>query len=181
MAVTDARTIKNPAIGDVVTFVETAEETGRTFVEVGLAPRSGNAPHIHVNFDEHFECVTGTLEVRVGRQKLRLAPGERAIAPAGSVHCFSNPTDASTTFRVVLEPGHTGFEQSLRIAYGLACDGQVRKGGVPRSLAHIAVLSDMSDSAPAGAFRFLGPVLRKAARRACAKGVDAELVARYCS
>ena len=175
------RVIRNPAIGDVVTFLDTAAESGgaRTYVEIELQPRGGNAPHIHGSFDEHFECVEGTLAVKVGKSVLHLGPGERATAPAGSVHHFANPTDETVRFRVELRPGHAGFEHGLRIAYGLAEDGLVRGAGIPRKLSHTAVLSEMGDTRPAGTLAALGPVLRILARRARARGVEAELLARY--
>jgi quercetin dioxygenase-like cupin family protein len=173
-------TIRNPAIGDVVTFVETAEETGFTVVDVELAPKSSNALHIHRAFDEHFEAVAGQLTVRVDGRTYRLEPGAGAVAPAGSVHGFANETESSIRFRVRLTPGHTGFEQGLRIAYGLAEDGLVRKGGVPRSLTHIALLTTMGDTQVAGPLRLAAPLFERLARRARARGVEQQLIDRYC-
>lgn len=176
------RTIRNPAIGDVVTFLETATESGgvRTLIEIELAAHGGNALHRHLGYDEHFEVVEGSLEIRLGRDRRTLVAGERATAPAGSPHCFSNPTAASVRFRVELRPGHSGFEQSLRIAYGLAEDGLVRSGGIPRSLSHTAMLASMGDTRPAGPLAALGPLFGLIARHGRRKGAERELILRYC-
>jgi quercetin dioxygenase-like cupin family protein len=178
-----SRTISNPAIGDVVTFLETAEESGgaRTYVEIELAPHGGNAPHRHLSYAEHFECLEGTLNVKVGRSVLRLAPGETATAPQGSVHHFANPTDEPCRFRVELTPGHAGFENSLRIAYGLAEDGLVKPGGMPRSLTHIALLAEMGDMGAAGTLRVLTPFVGLLARRGRRRGIERDLIERYVS
>ena len=168
---------------DTVTFVETAAESGgaRTLVEVELAPGGGTPPHVHRTFAEHFEALDGTLSLQLGRVVRRLAPGERATAPAGVLHRFFNETAAPIRFRVELRPGRVGAEHALRIAYGLACDGRVRRSGVPAELSHIAVLFALGESDLPGGFGIARPLLGWLARRARRRGVERELVARYCT
>ena len=180
-SVTAPRTIRNPAIGDVVTFLETAAESGgrRTYVEIELVPGGGNAPHRHMTFDEHFEVLEGTLTVHVGRRALRLGPGERATAPVGCLHRFSNPTGETVRFRVELTPGHEGFEQALRIAYGLASDGYARPDGAPRSMLQIAVLARMGELRPGGALALFRPVLGVLAWWGRRRGLEQALIERY--
>jgi quercetin dioxygenase-like cupin family protein len=186
MSSTDAaaktRRIYNPIQHDAATFLETsAESDGRhTLIEVELAPGGGNTLHRHLAFDERFRALDGTLTVRIGNREERLETGEVACAPIGAVHCFSNRTDEPVRIRVELLPGHTGFEQSLQIAYGLAEDGLARANGIPKRLAHLALLVQMGDTRLPGAMRMLEPVLRLIARRARRRGVEAELVERYC-
>src|SRR5205823_1789633 len=103
-----------------------------------------NEPHRHLTYAEHFRCVQGTLTVRLGRTATRLAPGDTAVAPAGSVHCFANETAAPVRFHVELRRGHRGFEQALQIGYGLARDGHCDARGYPRDIRHLAVLAEMS-------------------------------------
>jgi quercetin dioxygenase-like cupin family protein len=181
-ATAEARRIHHPIQRDAATFLETSAESGgvRTLIEVELAPGGGNEPHRHVAFAERFTVVDGTLNVRVGDRDLDLEAGETAAAPIGALHRFANRTDAPVTFRVELLPGHRGFEQALQIAYGLAEDGLVRANGIPRRLAHLALLVELGDTRPSGPLQLLQPIFGLIARRARRKGVERELVESYC-
>ena len=170
-------TIHNPVQKDTVTFLETAAETGRTLVEVDLAPGGGNKLHRHLTYAERFEVLEGTLTVRIGRQRLRLGPGETATAPARSRHCFSNETGEPARFLVELTPGHAGFERSLRIAYGLASDGETTRDGIPKRLSDMALLARMSEIRVCGPLATLNPLLGAVARRSAAR--ELELLDRY--
>lgn len=137
-----ARTIKHPLIGDVVTFVETAAETNGAYllVEVELAPAGGNGLHYHTTFAEHFEAVKGILGVQLGKQELMLKPGETFSVAEHLHHRFFNPDPKNKIlFKVKITPPRY-FEQTLRIAYGLANDGKVNSKGIPKSIWHMAIL-----------------------------------------
>ena len=178
-----ATTIHNPVQRDTVTFLETAEQSGgrRTLAEVDLAAGGGNELHRHLTYAERFEVLEGTLTVQVGRRILRLGPGETATAPAGCRHRFGNETDEPVRFRVELNPGHAGFEMALRIAYGLAADGMTTGRGIPKRLDHLALLGEMAEIRVCGPLATLNPLLKGIARRARRRGVDRELIDRYCS
>ncbi len=130
------RVIKNPLIGDTVTFVKTAEETGGayTLVEVELAPNGGNGMHYHIDFDESFEVVEGTLGIQLGKKIIHLQPGQSAVAMRNAVHRFFNPSPSQPVkFLCTITPA-LQFEQMLRIAYGMANDGLTNKKGMPSIL-----------------------------------------------
>jgi hypothetical protein len=97
-----------------------------------------------------------------------------------SLHGFFNPTDKVIKFNVSLRPGHTGFENSLRILYGLAADGLTDKKSIPRSLKHTAIILCMSDMNLPGLFTVLFPLLKLIARRAKASGEEQRLIDKYC-
>jgi mannose-6-phosphate isomerase-like protein (cupin superfamily) len=177
------RRIYHPLQKDYATFLETAAESGGrwTLLEIELAPGGGNALHIHHRFAERFTVVEGELEVQTGRASTVLRPGDSAVAPAGVAHRFSNPTNRVVRFRAELTPGHSGFENALRIAYGLAADGLMSANGMPKKLAHLALLVEMGDTELIGPAALLRPALSWLARRARARGVERELLARYCS
>jgi quercetin dioxygenase-like cupin family protein len=177
------RRIHHPLQKDYATFLETAAESGGrwTLLEIELAPGGGNAPHLHRSFAERFTVVEGQLEVRTGRDITILGPGQSVLAPAGVAHRFANRTDRVTRFRVELTPGHSGFEATLRIAYGLAADGLTSARGTPKRLDHLALLVEMGDTELVGPPALLRPAFRWVARRARAGGVERELLARYCS
>ena len=176
-----SRRFFNPLQRDAVTFLETSEESGgaRTLIQVELAPGGGNALHRHMTYAEHFEVLEGRLTVSLDGLEHRLHPGETAVAPAGVLHNFSNPTDDTVVYRVELRPGHRGFERALQAGYGLAADGRTRADGTPKNLLELAVLTHWSDIRISGPLRMLQPLFGVLATVARRRGVDRELARRY--
>lgn len=176
------RVFENPLIKDKVTLLESSRETGGayTLVEVELQPRGGNSLHYHTTFTEEFTAVEGVLGVDLNKQEMRLQPGRSFIVPIGKLHRFYNPGGEPIRFHVKIAPGHERFEQALAIAYGLASDGLVSKKGIPKKFDHAAVIFAMSDTGLTGFFSVLQPIFKWRAGRARKRGVDKELIARYC-
>jgi mannose-6-phosphate isomerase-like protein (cupin superfamily) len=141
------RTVRNPVIGDEVTFVHTAGETGgeHTLARVLLNPGGGNPLHYHLTYTEEFEVVDGFLTIHRDGERLMLGPGETAHAPIGSRHRFANDTDRPVTFLTTIRPARR-FEEQIRIAYGLARDGKTIGGGVPRNPLQLALLFEISET-----------------------------------
>lgn len=141
------RTIRNPIVGDEVTFLRTAQETGEEYVlaRVKLAPGGGNPLHHHPTFAEEFEVVEGSLTIERDGRKLLLDPGEHATVPAGSVHRFANDTDHPIVFLAQIRPARR-FEEVLRVAYGLARDGKTNAAGIPKNPLELALLYEMGES-----------------------------------
>lgn len=179
-----SRTIENPVIGDRVTFVRTSGETGGEVTEllVELAPGGGNELHYHTSFTESFTPLDGQLGVQIGMDRRLIDPGETATVPPGVVHRFFNAADRPVRFKGEARPGTLGSEQFVQIAYGLARDGLVNRRGLPRNLTHIALLMEMGDMrAPGIMFRVLRPLLGWLARRGRERGVERQLIERYCT
>src|SRR6478735_9037994 len=119
------RTIVNPVIKDEATFLRTARESDSKVSElqITLAPGGGNRMHYHKTYSETFIAVDGELGLRLGRNGTKLLkPGERYTVQPMQHHCFFNPGGNTVKFNILIEPGHEGFENSLRILYGLAKD-----------------------------------------------------------
>jgi mannose-6-phosphate isomerase-like protein (cupin superfamily) len=181
MAIATAREIYNPVQRDRVTFLKTAAETGGelTLLEMEVAPGGGNVLHIHATYSERFTVIEGALGVQIGKRQKMLRPGETEIVPAGTVHRWFNSSTQPARIYVELRPGHAGFEQALRIGYGLATDGQTNAAGIPKNLLHLAVLTQMSDIKLVGPMAVMSPLFGLLARIARRRGVEAELLARY--
>lgn len=175
------RRIENPIIGNVVTFVETAEDSGgeRTLVEVELPPGGGNPAHYHDTLTEHFVVRQGRLKVHVDGVTTELGPGDGAEAPAGTRHWFRNASDEPVIFETELRPGHAGFEKSLRLGYALAADGRTNRKSIPRNPLHVAVLLDWSDMRLPGAYAIAERPLKMLNRVARRFDVGAALERRY--
>jgi len=166
------RLFENPQIGDRIFFKKFAHEPGdhSNIIDVELKPGGGNQLHYHKTYDEHFECLEGELSLEVDKKIIVLLPGETAVAPRQSVHRFFNQSDEPNRFRVTITPGQPGFEQMLKIVYGLATDGLLRANGTPKKFWQMGVLVALSDTNLPGLFSLLQPLLTRSARRAMADG-----------
>ncbi len=176
------RVYENPVFGDKAVFLKTFEETNgdSTLLEITLAPGGGNAMHFHLDFSETFRPITGALLVRIGHERKLLQPGEVCTVPVKTPHCFQNPSKETIVFQVELQPGHPGFENSLKIAYGLAKDGLTNQKSLPKKFSHLALLATMSGTFPVGIFSLLMPLLQWKAKRARKQGVEQKLIDTYC-
>lgn len=163
-------------------FLETVAQSGgvHTLLEIELDPGSGHPPHRHVSFGERFRVVEGTLTLTLRGEEHRLGPGETATAPIGALHGFANDTDAPVRLHIEALPGHRGFEQALQIIDGLERDGLIGASGYPRRLSHTAVIVSLSESRACGGLRLYEPLFALLARRARRRGIEQELVERYC-
>lgn len=177
-----SRRIYNPIQKDAVTFLQTAEETNGAYslLEMEVAPGGGNDLHFHSSFAEKFTVISGEFGVQVGKEAFSLKSGESATAPKMSLHRWFNNTSEMAIVRVELTPGNTGFERSLRIAYGLAQDGLMNDKGIPKNIAHLALLIELADTGLPGIFSVIAPLMRLIAARARRRGVEQELIKRYC-
>ena len=179
---TRPKVYENPTIGDKAIFLQTAAQTrgAYTLLEIELAPAGGNPLHAHRTYSETFIPVEGELEVQMGKERKLLKPGETFTVPVKAAHCFHNPSDKTVKFRVKLVPGNEGFENTVKIGYGLAKDGLTDRKGFPKRLAHGAVLMNFFDPAPIGMMRLMLPFFRWKARQARKQGVEQELLDQYC-
>ena len=175
------RKIYNPVQRDAATFLETSEETGgaRTLAELEVAPGGKVTPHYHLTYSERFQVLEGHLTVDIDGVHHELKPGDEAVAAARSVHAWSNPGEERSVVHVELRPGSPGFENGLRVAYGLAADGLVRKNGVPRNPLHAALVLQMGEVRLPGGYAALDRVLGLLAFVARWRGIDRELERRY--
>lgn len=176
------RVFENPLIKDKVTLLKSSRETGGvyTLVEVQLEPGGGNSMHYHTTFTEEFTPVEGVLGVDLEKQKMRLTPGKSATVPVRKLHRFYNPGDTPIRFLVKIVPGREQFEQALAIGYGLASDGLTSKKGIPKKFDHTALLLSLADTGLPGILSFIQPVLKWRAGKARKKGMENELIRRYC-
>lgn len=175
------RTYVNPVIKDTITFLQTASESAGniTAAEITLMPGGGNPLHYHKTYKETFTAIDGELGVQVGKSSRILKPGETCTVEVMQVHRFYNPTNTQIRFKVEIRPGHEGFENSLKILYGLAADGLTDKKSIPKSLKHTAIIVTMSDMNVPGLLTLIFPVLKRLAKKAIASGEQQRLIEKY--
>lgn len=175
------RAIHNPVTGERATYLETSRESGgaRTVIEFEVGAGGGPPRHQHANHQERIEVLEGEIEVTAGGVTRRMGVGEQVVIEPGTVHGWRNPSDRKLRFRGMMTPGNPGFEVFLRVWFGLARDGALRPGGLPRRFGDLALLADWDPSLAAGPLRLMAPLMRWSAHRARARGRAAELLRRY--
>ena len=177
------REIFNPVLRETVVFTKTAIETAGTLseLEISLQPGGGNPFHYHTTFTETFTALEGELGLELkNNQKVILKPGESYLVKIGEVHRFFNPGGQKITFRNVISPGHTGFENTLRIMFGLAQDELYNDKAVPKNFIHLAVCGVMSDMRLPGLMSLTTPIVKLVAWYAKKKGIEQQLIDQYC-
>jgi quercetin dioxygenase-like cupin family protein len=176
------RVFENPKIKDRVTILETGADNNGShiLVEVEMLPGGGNPWHYHNSLVEEFTAIEGELGIGLNKKNLYLKPGEKAIAEKKQLHRFFNPGKTPVRFHVKISPGHDAFLHSLCIGYGLAGDGLTTKNGIPKKFDHLAVLLEMSESNFPGFLSLIQSILKRRARKAKGRGVDKELMEKYC-
>jgi mannose-6-phosphate isomerase-like protein (cupin superfamily) len=133
MMINPGDTLVNSATGEELTFLETAASTGGEYVEVVCVVQPGGAvaaAHVHPRQSETFTTVEGTLNVRVGKELLRLGQGESATVEAGTAHRFWNEGDEPVAFHCRISPA-LQFESLIETMFGLARDGKTNRKGMP--------------------------------------------------
>src|SRR6476619_4972289 len=157
--------IVNPVTGERLVFELTSHDTGGeytlfdTYVEPGGAVASA---HVHPYQTEIFTVIEGRLGVKRGREKLELAPGEKALIDPGTRHKFWNAGDETVRFRAEVRPA-LQFESLLETLFGLAADGKTNRKGMPNPLRLAVVANHHFDTVrlpfPPAALQKLGLVL----------------------
>jgi mannose-6-phosphate isomerase-like protein (cupin superfamily) len=178
------KTYHNPINGEYTKILETAAETGgaHTLFEVSLTPGGGNPVHYHTKFSEEFFAVKGSLGLQNGRRKVQLSPGQSLMVPVHAHHKFFNDTLEDIVFRVKLTPGQPDFENFLKAMFGLVNDGlTITKNQVPKKIYHTAVMFAWGDTHLVNPLvKLAAPLLAKLYKKAVAKGVEQDLLNRYC-
>ena len=177
------RKITNPALRETITFIKTATETKGAVseLEITLLPGGGNPLHYHTSYTETFTALEGELGMELkNKQKLILKPGESYLVKRGEVHRFFNPGHTEIRFRNEVVPGHEGLENTLRIFCGLATDGLYNKKNIPKDFRHLAICGIMSDMRLPGLMVLTTPLLKWVAARASKKGIEQQLINKYC-
>jgi quercetin dioxygenase-like cupin family protein len=176
------RVFENPYIKDKVTVLESADDTGGAYllVEVELAAGGGNNLHYHTSYSETFIPVEGVLGIDLEKKKLRLQPGDTAVAEKMQVHRFYNPGNTPVRFHVKIAPAYQPFLETVAMGYGLASDGRVTKKGMPKKLDHLAILLQHSDTRLPGIYSYIESFLLWRAAKAEKRGVKRELLEQYC-
>jgi len=143
------KTVRNPAIGHRITFLQTAEQTNDELLQIMYAVEAPETKpaiplHIHLQCEERFEVVKGCLGVVLDSERRVLEAGDQVHIPPGTPHTFWNAGDDELRFITdVRPPGQ--LQTYWETVFGLAEDGKVDKNGRP-NLLQLAVVASLADS-----------------------------------
>jgi mannose-6-phosphate isomerase-like protein (cupin superfamily) len=143
---TAGTTIESPRIGQTISFLRTAADTGGSelVIEAVMRPGAFLPPHVHTRQDEHFEVLRGTATFTVDRKKIIAEPGEQLNVPAGVAHRFRNATTADVRIRGTLRPALRTEELFERL-FRLGAAGRVNRLGAPNPLVTAALIREFRE------------------------------------
>ena len=103
--------IVNPIGGSMCLKVRDQDTSGNYSIHDNtLPPHSpGPRPHRHLNHDETFYVIGGTLTIRAGEDRFDAHAGSFVVIPRGVVHQPSNNSDQPVHVLLVFSPG--GMDQ----------------------------------------------------------------------
>jgi mannose-6-phosphate isomerase-like protein (cupin superfamily) len=136
--------VENPVTRERFVFRATAASTQGEYCEFDLHLGGGAtlaAAHAHPKQIETFTLLSGTLTMKVGRDRRSVFPGDEIVVPAGTGHSWGNVTDEPAHVLVRLTPSYLAdayFEAFCRIA----SRGDANSRGLPKNPLQFAVLID---------------------------------------
>jgi len=110
--------------GNRIAFLTEADEAGGALGAIDYtAPLAfdGPPPHIHREMFDIVVVLEGTIDVQIGEEAHTAGPGAFVLAPPGTPHTFSNPSDEPLRFLNLYVPG--GFERFFKEGAAAADDG----------------------------------------------------------
>lgn len=148
MALKTGDTAYNPVTLERSILLEAPSENPerRLVAELHLDPGAAVlGEHLHPELEERFEVLEGRLAYKLGGRRGEAGPGDALEIPAGTWHDWWQLGPDETVCRVTVTPGDR-FEEMIRTAWGLACDGQTNDKGMPRFLQLVALADEFSDT-----------------------------------
>jgi quercetin dioxygenase-like cupin family protein len=99
------------SVGELVTLLATAEQTGGLFglMEGVLAKGAEPPPHVHHREDESFFVLEGSLTVRVGDEIFSATPGSFVFCPRDVPHLLTLESEQVRMLTLVTPGGLESF------------------------------------------------------------------------
>lgn len=101
------KSIKLNMTGETISFVKTGKDTNGEYAEIIVtipARKNGPPKHIHPMQDEYFEPIQGKLELKAGRKKTTIEPGQTFKVSANTSHTFANRGNGEVIFTAIYKP-----------------------------------------------------------------------------
>ncbi|MCB9430360.1 MAG: cupin domain-containing protein [Ardenticatenaceae bacterium] len=142
-------TIRNPAIGHRITFLQTGVQTNGELLQIEYTvEKPEDKPaiplHKHLKCEERFETVHGKLGVILNGERRILDVGQSVTILPKTPHTFWNAGDGEMCFITDVRPPGD-LQTYWETVFGLAQDGKVNANGLP-NLLQLAVVAPLADS-----------------------------------
>jgi quercetin dioxygenase-like cupin family protein len=136
-------TIESPKIGQTITFLRTAKDTGgeELVIQARMRPGAFMPPHRHLHQEETFEVLAGAGTFTVSGRRIVAKPGERVRIAAGVAHRFRNATDDDVQVRATLRPA-LRTEELFEQLFQLGARDKVNKLGAPAPLTSMRLIRE---------------------------------------
>ena len=164
-------TLENPATGETYGLLARASDSGGELLRLRwtAAPGAAVGEHVHPHQEESFAVTAGVLTVAVDGVRTEHAAGATVTVPAGQRHLFANRGPVPVAATLELRPA-LRMEEVFESLAGMARDGRVRRGGLPRNPLLLAVFAHefrneiRGARPPAAVQRLLLPALARLGR-----------------
>jgi quercetin dioxygenase-like cupin family protein len=141
------RLVVDPVLNQRYIFRHVTADDGTAVaqVEFWVEPGGGVVPHLHPNFEERFEVLSGEITFGVGRDKVVAHAGDEAVVPPGTRHTYKN-TGSETAHAICdASPARPELQQFLEDAAALARAGKYTRHALPKSPSGALALAVMAD------------------------------------
>jgi len=146
-------TLVNPATGERMTLVRTADDTDGEALRVEWAWSGPGTPpplHAHPALWETWAVTSGRLGVRVGDERRVLGPGEVVTVVPGTPHRFWNAGTGNLRFTHEVRPAGT-HQELFETTFRLAGEGKLTPWGLLTHPTRLALLWELQEG------YFVGP------------------------
>ncbi len=138
---------ENPVTGErVVVLTDPLENPDRVLAANLIVAPGGRVatPHIHPRVRERFHVLSGEVGFTVGKENLKLGPGQSAEVLPGTVHDWWQIGDKEASVVVEAVPGDR-LAEFLTSLFGLCRDGKANAKGIPGLLQTAVMVNEFSD------------------------------------
>jgi quercetin dioxygenase-like cupin family protein len=140
------REIENPATGERIVFLRTAEETGGALLEMDdfWARADHRTPeHVHPAMEEQWEVIAGTVRFEIGGVTRTVEAGESISAPPGTPHTARNVGPQPAHLRIRMRPA-LRWQEFVERLFALGGSNQGGETGTPGSDSLAALMQEFS-------------------------------------
>jgi quercetin dioxygenase-like cupin family protein len=130
--------VEDPVLRQRYVFRRSA---GTLEVAIWVDPGGGVVPHVHPDFEERFEVVSGEMMFLVGRTWVRAGAGEVVVVAPGTRHSYANRSSQPAHMRCQAQPPRAELQGFLEDAAALARAGGYTHHALPRTLAGLIGLA----------------------------------------
>ncbi|GIV35497.1 MAG: hypothetical protein KatS3mg031_3032 [Chitinophagales bacterium] len=130
---TKGQVLYNEKTREKIEFVETSSTTnGERTTIIWTMTKEGSNPveHLHKNFDEHFEILTGKMSFSLGKEKGFKTKGEKFTFPSGVPHRHWNEQVEDLVVKQTISPAFD-MEDVITTLFQFAAEGKMQGGNPP--------------------------------------------------